>query len=245
MAEKESGWTDEYPHKADAGDEYYFVRRKDRNDVVVMGFSMGKAWLNGVSYEPSELRSHLFLGPISPSDAQQLIELRKEALKGVCVYCGEIQQYQSLEQKASEEGNQIRVAHIRQCSQRPELKLIAYCEELQQAAKAAHAWIARVSNQYILGADDPHEVSAQLNRVLNPQAREGDAVMAQVTTLTDHNGTRLTIEKRPLDVLVKIELRDGNQSLFYAKNEDMPELINTFCAYYDDPDNKKETQGKQ
>lgn len=69
--------------------------------------------------------------------------------------------------------------------------------------------------------------------------------MAQVTTLTDHNGTRLTIEKRPLDVLVKIELRDGNQSLFYAKNEDMPELINTFCAYYDDPDNKKETQGKQ
>lgn len=79
MAESERGWTDEYPHKAGAGDEYYFVRRKDRNDVVVMGFSIGKAWLNGVSYEPSELRSHLFLGPLSPADAEQLSELRKAA----------------------------------------------------------------------------------------------------------------------------------------------------------------------
>lgn len=60
--------------------------------------------------------------------------------------------------------------------------------------------------------------------------------MSKVTTLTDHNGTRLTIEKRPLDVLITIELRGGSQGLFYAKNADMPELINTFCAYYDDPD---------
>lgn len=77
MASTETGWTDKYPHKADAGDEYYFVRRKDRNEVVVMGFSMGKAWLNGVSYEPSELHTHLFLGPLSPSDAEQLMELRR------------------------------------------------------------------------------------------------------------------------------------------------------------------------
>ena len=60
--------------------------------------------------------------------------------------------------------------------------------------------------------------------------------MEKVTTLTDHTGTRLTIEKRPLDVLITIELRGGSQGLFYAKQEDMPELINTFCAYYDDPD---------
>ena len=58
----------------------------------------------------------------------------------------------------------------------------------------------------------------------------------KVTTLTDQNGTRLTIEKRPLDVLITIELRSGSQGLFYAKQEDMPELINTFCAYYDDPE---------
>ena len=57
--------------------------------------------------------------------------------------------------------------------------------------------------------------------------------MPQVTTLTDQNGTRLTIEKRPLDVLITIELRGGSQGLFYAKPEDMPELIDTFCAYYD------------
>lgn len=76
------GWTDKYPHKSDAGDEYHFVRRKDRNDVVVMGFSMGKAWLNGVSYGPSEMRSHLFLGPLRPQDFEQLARLR-EALQEI------------------------------------------------------------------------------------------------------------------------------------------------------------------
>lgn len=76
------GWADKYPHKSDAGDEYYFVRRKDRNDVVVMGFSMGKAWLNGVSYDPSEMRSHLFLGPLRPQDFEQLARLR-EALQEI------------------------------------------------------------------------------------------------------------------------------------------------------------------
>lgn len=75
----DTGWSDKYPHKSGAGDEYYFVRRKDRNDVVIMGFSMGKAWLNGVSYEPTEMRSHLFLGPISPSDFEQLLRLRRAA----------------------------------------------------------------------------------------------------------------------------------------------------------------------
>lgn len=59
-------WSDEVPTKADAGDAYYFVRRKDKLDVVVMGFSMGKGWLNGVSYERSDLSNHLFLGPLTP-----------------------------------------------------------------------------------------------------------------------------------------------------------------------------------
>lgn len=75
----ETGWTDKYPYKSGAGDEYYFVDRKDRNDVVIMSFSMGIAWLNGISYEPAELRSHLFLGPLSPDDFEQLIRLRKVA----------------------------------------------------------------------------------------------------------------------------------------------------------------------
>jgi hypothetical protein len=60
--------------------------------------------------------------------------------------------------------------------------------------------------------------------------------MSQVTTLTDHNGTRLIIEKRPPDIRIIIELPQGMAYLFFAKNEDMPELINTLCAYYDDPD---------
>ena len=59
-------WTDEVPVKADAGDAYYFVRRNDKLDVVIMGFSMGKGWLNGVSYDASEMRNHLFLGPVTP-----------------------------------------------------------------------------------------------------------------------------------------------------------------------------------
>lgn len=75
--DSESGWIDKCPYKADAGDEYYFVRHKDRNDVLIMGFSMGKAWLNGVSYEPSDLRSHLFLGPLFSPDFEQLQRLRK------------------------------------------------------------------------------------------------------------------------------------------------------------------------
>lgn len=76
-------WTRECPVKADAGDAYYFVRRVDRNEVVVMGFSMGKGWLNGVSYEPSEMRSHLFLGPLLPSDTEELLALREAAQKAL------------------------------------------------------------------------------------------------------------------------------------------------------------------
>jgi hypothetical protein len=59
-------WADKVPTNADAGDAYYFVRRKDKLDVVIMGFSMGKGWLNGVSYDASEMRNHLFLGPVTP-----------------------------------------------------------------------------------------------------------------------------------------------------------------------------------
>lgn len=68
-------WTDKVPANPTAGDAYYFVRRKDKLDVVIMGFSMGKGWLNGVSHEPSEMRSHLFLGPITPDLFEQVIRL--------------------------------------------------------------------------------------------------------------------------------------------------------------------------
>src|SRR5689334_13152824 len=40
----------------------------------------------------------------------EVAELHAEALKGICVYCGYIEQYESLEQKASEEGNAMRAA---------------------------------------------------------------------------------------------------------------------------------------
>lgn len=60
----------------------------------------------------------------------EVAQLRVEALKGICVYCGYIEQYESLEQKASDEGNAMRVAHIRQCEARPETKLIAFSERL-------------------------------------------------------------------------------------------------------------------
>jgi hypothetical protein len=97
------------------------------------------------------------------ADAEQLHELRAEALKGICVYCGEIQQYESLEQKGGEEGNQIRVAHIRQCLQRPELKLIAYCEELQDAANAAFQCLCGTGELTI------EQVKDALFAVLNPK----------------------------------------------------------------------------
>lgn len=38
---------------------------------------------------------------------------------------------------------------------------------LRQAAEAAQAWIARVSNQYILGVDDPHDAMSQLRAALS------------------------------------------------------------------------------
>jgi len=51
------------------------------------------------------------------------------ARKSICVYCGEITEYESVEHKVSEDGNRLRVEHIRQCVQRPELKLIAELEK--------------------------------------------------------------------------------------------------------------------
>lgn len=58
---------------------------------------------------------------------------QEEALKGICVYCGKIQHYESLEQKTSKEGEALRIEHIKHCAQRPELKLIAYAEQLREA----------------------------------------------------------------------------------------------------------------
>ena len=80
-------WTDQCPAKADAGDAYYFVRRKDKLDVVVMGFSMGKGWLNGVSYEAPEMRNHLFLGPITPELFAERDRLREALEMTICHGC--------------------------------------------------------------------------------------------------------------------------------------------------------------
>lgn len=54
----------------------------------------------------------------------------QEFLKGICVYCAEVMRYDSLEQKNGDEGNQMRIRHIKQCAARPELKLIAKVGEL-------------------------------------------------------------------------------------------------------------------
>jgi hypothetical protein len=41
--------------------------------------------------------------------------------------------------------------------------------ELRHAAEVAYKWIARVSNQYYLGGDDPHEAMSLLNAALKTQ----------------------------------------------------------------------------
>lgn len=41
---------------------------------------------------------------------------------------------------------------------------------LRKAVEAARTWICRVSNQYYLGADDPHEVLVQLRQAVDPEA---------------------------------------------------------------------------
>lgn len=74
---------------------------------------------------------HLRLREVMIEHCDKVRELAAEMLKGVCVYCGEVENYESLEQKAGEVGNQMRIAHIRQCEARPELKLIAEVERLQ------------------------------------------------------------------------------------------------------------------
>jgi hypothetical protein len=71
-----------------------------------------------------------------------------EALKGICVYCGAVEQYESLEQKAGDEGNRMRIAHIRQCAARPELKLIACVEETIAALKQWVHWYAVDSTEF-------------------------------------------------------------------------------------------------
>lgn len=80
--------------------------------------------------DPTSVSVGQFLGPITPEQFAEVAQLRAETLKGICVYCGYIEQYESLEHKASEAGNAMRVAHIRQCEARPELKLIAYGQQL-------------------------------------------------------------------------------------------------------------------
>lgn len=68
-----------------------------------------------------------------------LSELEALSLQGICVYCGAIENYESLEDKAGASGEAKRIAHIRECAQRPEKKLIAYATQLREALQRAHA----------------------------------------------------------------------------------------------------------
>ena len=43
---------------------------------------------------------------------------------------------------------------------------------MKEAIEAARTWIYRVSNQYILAADDPHEVLVQLRSAITPKGSE-------------------------------------------------------------------------
>ena len=112
----------------------------------------------------------------TPADAEELVRLRAESLKGICVYCGEIQQYESLEQKASEEGNALRVAHIRQCPKRPELKLIDAMVALHEAASNAlrfMQWQADPSAEsYPKDLPQGYDVIAALRNALGTQRED-------------------------------------------------------------------------
>jgi hypothetical protein len=144
MVQIETGWTDRYPHKPDTGDEYYFVRRKDRKDVVVMGFSMGKAWLNGVSYEPSELRSHLFLGPLKPEDLQQLTRLRdwkESAMTLLSRYDSIAETFGGKLGSSKIDNLEQGVKQLRAENERLALQLREWQEE--KDAKAGYLWLAQ------------------------------------------------------------------------------------------------------
>jgi hypothetical protein len=89
-------------------------------------------WAEAEEWERDLANADLIVTAVNERDAllSEVATLRAEALKGICVYCGYIEQYESLEQKASEVGNAMRVAHIRQCEARPEAKLIAFSQQL-------------------------------------------------------------------------------------------------------------------
>lgn len=160
MAETETGWTTTTPT---LNGMYWWRAGASDYEPEMHEIVDGKVYrMESRQSESVENYGGEWLGPISPADAEQLGELRSEALKGICVYCGEIQQYESLEQKSGEEGNRIRVEHIRQCPQRPELKLIAYCEELQEACNAAFKCLCGTGDKTI------EQVKDQIFAVLNP-----------------------------------------------------------------------------
>jgi hypothetical protein len=131
-------WTDEFPTVEGA---FYWVRHKlNHGDLDVASLLNGSLYFTyGGPTSKSRRKDYEYLGPITPdSDSDnerdallsEVAQLRAEALKGICVYCGYIEHYESLEQKAGEEGNAMRVVHIRQCEARPEAKLIAFSEQL-------------------------------------------------------------------------------------------------------------------
>jgi hypothetical protein len=100
-------------------------------------------WADAKEWDRDLANAELIVTAVNEHDQllAEVARLKEEALKGICVYCGFIEQYESLEQKASEEGNAMRVAHIRQCEARPELKLIKFSEQLiEEVARLREAF---------------------------------------------------------------------------------------------------------
>jgi hypothetical protein len=117
------------------------------------GYTVIKAW-NGhanILYAHKAVNSHAAL-------TDEVTRLREETLKGICVYCGYVEQYESLDQKNSEQGNQMRIAHIRQCAARPELKLIAEVTRLREALDE----IRQYRNTCMICMDSPDDTELEV-----------------------------------------------------------------------------------
>lgn len=78
MANTETGWMKEFPQVSG----WYWMRgfRQYRTlPTEVNGDKFGMMYGNGVLFDAVDAEGAEFLGPLSPSDAEQLVELRRVA----------------------------------------------------------------------------------------------------------------------------------------------------------------------
>lgn len=95
------------------------------------------------------------------SIVEWLEQFHVDELRGICVYCGEIQSYDSLEQKSGPEGNKIRLDHILQCSQRPERRLLQRLDNIGTNAERIEEVAIEISRVMVLNS------VCDVNRVKN------------------------------------------------------------------------------